>query len=368
MVRQRRISGFRLATLAGVLLVAAACGGGDGPVIDDVCSEDADCESGLCYEQSCLDPHGDEDGDGLLNRVEVDLGTNALSRDSDGDGRDDFAEVGSVDAPLDEDGDGRIDAVESTIADADGDCLADQLDADDAVPGDFCDPGGGGCTDDTTCPSGQRCGAEGVCEPGCVPDCAADPCGDDGCGGTCAACPPGQACSMTRECAVLLDCVDYDACMLACDPDPAIECLSACAARTTLDVLGARGAILDCIARSCARDAADTACRLTSCADEHYGCFAREADCGGVWGCLATCAGDPGCVAPADCLVDGTRAAQEAAQVAFDCLAATADVACSLPAPTPLRDLSASFVTACLAAAAGADWLGCGAPVAACTN
>ena len=85
----------------------------------------------------CVDPALDDDGDLLFNVVEVALGTNPNSDDSDGDGKGDSAEVGQdVNHPLDTDGDGIIDALESSLpsADSDGDGLPDEVDGSDDGP------------------------------------------------------------------------------------------------------------------------------------------------------------------------------------------------------------------------------------------
>ncbi len=71
----------------------------------------------------------DTDGDGLLDGVEADLGTNPNETDTDNDGIGDGTEVGpDTDNPLDEDGDGIIDALDSNTADADQDGVNDQQD------------------------------------------------------------------------------------------------------------------------------------------------------------------------------------------------------------------------------------------------
>jgi hypothetical protein len=54
---------------------------------------------------------------------------------------------------------------------------------------------GGTCSE---CPEGQNCDEAGQC---CTPDCSSDPCGDDGCGGTCDVCPGGQYCNDEAQCA-----------------------------------------------------------------------------------------------------------------------------------------------------------------------
>lgn len=112
-----------------------SCGPALGNKVGAFCSEDEDCQSGLCYASVCLDPDGDEDGDGLKNGLEGVLGTNPLSVDSDGDTVIDPEEVQDVSQPADGDGDGRIDALESSLpsADGDGDCLPDQFDPDNLV-------------------------------------------------------------------------------------------------------------------------------------------------------------------------------------------------------------------------------------------
>jgi gliding motility-associated-like protein/uncharacterized repeat protein (TIGR01451 family) len=71
----------------------------------------------------------DSDGDGLLDGVEDNLGTNPLLPDTDGDGVNDGDEVGEDKAnPIDTDQDGIIDALESDILDEDGDEFSDQQD------------------------------------------------------------------------------------------------------------------------------------------------------------------------------------------------------------------------------------------------
>jgi hypothetical protein len=120
------------------LSVAVACGPDNRKKkFGDFCSEDGDCEGGICYLSACLDPDGDLDGDGLKNGVEKFLlGTDYDKQDTDGDGVDDGTEVGvDIDNPLDTDGDGIIDALESLLmtADPDGDCIPDQFDPENDV-------------------------------------------------------------------------------------------------------------------------------------------------------------------------------------------------------------------------------------------
>ena len=113
-----------------ILLVAGAlCGcGGPTPAVEEPCGEDESCEAALCYEGTCLDPDGDEDGDGLRDLVELELGTDPTSVDSDNDGLIDSYEIASVDDPTDSDGDGKLDALESVQTDGDCDGISDQDD------------------------------------------------------------------------------------------------------------------------------------------------------------------------------------------------------------------------------------------------
>ena len=77
----------------------------------------------------------DADNDGLTDTQETTLGTNRFDPDTDGDGERDGAEVGgNVNAPLDSDGDGIIDALESSVADADNDGVANESDPANANP------------------------------------------------------------------------------------------------------------------------------------------------------------------------------------------------------------------------------------------
>ncbi len=92
--------------------------------------------SSFCYEGVCLDPGGDEDDDNLINASEKELGTDAFDKDTDQDGAPDDEEVGdNLAAPRNSDGDGGLhDALESEVDDADGDCIPNQYDPDDATP------------------------------------------------------------------------------------------------------------------------------------------------------------------------------------------------------------------------------------------
>lgn len=122
---------------AAALIVAAGaagCGVDKSPA-GATCRASSTCATGLCYVNLCLVPGRDEDNDGLDNATEHALGSNPLLADTDNDGKPDGAEAGADPGhPLNTDGDGLADLLESAIADSDRDCLADEIDAHNAVP------------------------------------------------------------------------------------------------------------------------------------------------------------------------------------------------------------------------------------------
>jgi MYXO-CTERM domain-containing protein len=106
-----------------------------------VCTQRSDCavgHTGLACDAptgACVDI--DEDGDLLLDSVEVALGTNPLDPDSDHDGISDGIEVrpngGGTPAKIDTDGDGVIDALDT---DSDNDTVLDVIESTDDIDGD----------------------------------------------------------------------------------------------------------------------------------------------------------------------------------------------------------------------------------------
>ncbi len=146
----------------GAAIALGACPSEGRRPIGSACDSDGQCDSGLCLEDTCLDPSLDNDSDGLINSLEGQLATNPLQKDSDGDGREDAAEVGTTTAPTDFDGDKKIDAVESDQADADSDCLVDERDPDDAT-----------ATHDPAVLGELGCCCAGHCDPGATATCEA---------------------------------------------------------------------------------------------------------------------------------------------------------------------------------------------------
>ncbi|MFO0745797.1 MAG: LamG-like jellyroll fold domain-containing protein [Myxococcota bacterium] len=126
---------YRIGIVAALLVTfASACSDAPKRRLGETCSGDSDCDSGLCFDSTCLDPAADDDRDGLINSLEVSLGTDLLEVDTDGDGVRDADELNGQLQNRDFDGDGKPDAVESSLADADLDCIPDQYDAEDDVP------------------------------------------------------------------------------------------------------------------------------------------------------------------------------------------------------------------------------------------
>jgi len=115
------------------IVALAACSAPDKAPLGANCEASSECASGLCAGGSCVDPAADSDGDGLTNAIESNLGSDGTRVDTDGDGVADPDELDGL-ALIDTDGDGTADITESGLLDADGDCVTDQYDSDDAHP------------------------------------------------------------------------------------------------------------------------------------------------------------------------------------------------------------------------------------------
>lgn len=124
---------MRATWLWALVGVVVGCGGGEKKrPLGATCEAAEECASGLCYDGTCLDPEGDEDGDGIINRIEVAQGSDPRRADTDGDGILDPDEYDGLVA-RDSDGDGIPDAAESNLADEDQDCIVDELDTRNSV-------------------------------------------------------------------------------------------------------------------------------------------------------------------------------------------------------------------------------------------
>ncbi len=149
-------SGVRWSLCALAVVVSlAGCGDAGKRPVGGTCGTSSECASGLCLENTCVDPASDDDGDGLTNGLEGSLGSSASRQDTDDDGIDDPDELGPNSTLIDTDGDGAPDITESAVKDADQDCIPDQYDARNAVPDSDLSP-----LVDVVCRRDGLCGAQ----------------------------------------------------------------------------------------------------------------------------------------------------------------------------------------------------------------
>jgi hypothetical protein len=119
---------MRISTLLSVSLLVACSAASKRPV-GGTCNTAEECASGICGGSTCLDPALDTDTDGLVNGLELSLGSDPTLADSDQDGVADGDELTDALVNVDTDGDGFADILESRVLDTDGDCITDQFDA-----------------------------------------------------------------------------------------------------------------------------------------------------------------------------------------------------------------------------------------------
>jgi len=112
-----------------IVVVLSGCGREQKACVESDCPG-----SEVCVESICVAGEADLDQDGLTNALEMEWGLSPISADTDRDGMPDGEEWGEGKTPADADDDGEIDALESLLADGDGDCIPDQLDAHDGQP------------------------------------------------------------------------------------------------------------------------------------------------------------------------------------------------------------------------------------------
>ncbi len=330
---------LRLTTLCLGLSIAG-CHDDRSGELAQTCATNAECSTALCHNGFCLDPDGDEDGDGLSNGLEDSLGTNALNSDTDGDGQDDPTEVGDTAAPTDTDGDGAIDAVESSLVDTDGDCLVDEQDADgpgfpaalEATRSQLCLSdgvcGGDGaalitlsCANGLASPTCDYSGVpawqasedlcdkldndcDGEVDEGCVDLCADGVLGEEesdvDCGGPdCPGCAPGLSCDDGADCESLI--CDEGTCTLATCEDGVtngsesdVDCgAPGCPG---CPVGGVCEEASNCLSSVCT----DGVCAPGDCSDGFVNGAESDIDCGGPL-CPA-CADNTACNDGLDCI------------------------------------------------------------------
>jgi len=150
---------WSLGRVASTFCVVGLMGCGDDSKlpVGETCGASNECASGLCLMNECLDPNGDEDGDGIINGLEGSLSSNPRDVDTDGDGVTDSDELGPDLEAIDGDGDGVADILESLVEDDDGDCVVNQRDATNDTA-DNRDSGAIG----RLCPTAGVCGANGA--------------------------------------------------------------------------------------------------------------------------------------------------------------------------------------------------------------
>jgi hypothetical protein len=206
MMKGRRSALTQAACILAMMVLLTGCSGDDlARSVGESCAADAQCDSNLCYEGSCISPAGDADGDGLTNEVEVLLGTSPVLADSDNDGIGDAVEIGSINEPVDSDGDGVLDALESSIHDDDCDGFVDENDAEAGTPMEACVPvdTDGDGEPDANLPDQDGDGVEDLedCEPSDSAIQRTCPPSEDSC--STVTCVPGKACvSEPYECPV----------------------------------------------------------------------------------------------------------------------------------------------------------------------
>ncbi len=125
--------GVVVASAIALSFAAGGCGDEAKRRLGANCASDSECEQGVCGGGICIDPLADDDRDGLQNDLDLALGTNPVSADSDNDGLRDGDELDQGNALLDLDRDGTPDVLESATLDEDDDCIPNQFDAQNTV-------------------------------------------------------------------------------------------------------------------------------------------------------------------------------------------------------------------------------------------
>ncbi len=143
----------------------------------------------------------------------------------------------------------------------------------------------------TQCPTGCDA-AVGACEA-CVPNCSGKSCGDDGCGGSCGACPPGEQCSVITGSCELQPCV-ADCTGKVCGDDGCGGNCGGCAADEQCEAG-------QCVPGTCVPDCGDKECGPDGCSGTCGSC-AEAQICSATGQCVAVCV--PDCAGKA-CGADG---------------------------------------------------------------
>ena len=145
----------------------------------------------------------------------------------------------------------------------------------------FCPMGDPGCIQDAV--YGPCADLYKQCVGGCTPSCNGKQCGNDGCGGSCGQCGPGQACQQGICMGGDMTCADAADCALGCPPGD-IDCYFMCGEGATPEAQAQYQEVLMCVVQFCPM--ADPGCVKEAmygpCADAYEQC---------VGGCTPSCNG-----------------------------------------------------------------------------
>lgn len=112
------------------------------------------------------------------------------------------------------------------------------------------------------------------CGGDCLPDCSGKTCGDDGCGGSCGGCPPGQLCSASGACVVeggATTCGEINSCVVLCSSQDT-ACKEGCVSSAAEEAVVLWAALALCTQEQCGTEpsSACLAQALTGACSAHF--------------------------------------------------------------------------------------------------
>ena len=190
-------------------------------------------------------------------------------------------------------------------------CKAELCEAQASCGNGTCEPSEGencaSCPLDCGCAAAEQCTPEAVC---CTASCANKVCGDDGCGGSCGACPTGKGCQ-AGACTSDLYCGNGQ-----CDPGAAEHCGNCkadCGCVAGASCVGKGCCAPSCAGKACGPDGCGGTCGVCPGDKQCQGGQCLVPDSCGNGSCdltlgegCGTCPEDCGCDAGAVCMVDGS--------------------------------------------------------------
>jgi hypothetical protein len=131
---------------------------------------------------------------------------------------------------------------------------------------------GGSCG---ACPWGQKCDANTFqCVESCTPQCNGKECGGDGCGGSCGTCGPGEQCSNNGQCTGSYTCGDMIECAIDCQFG--MNCVYACMSNGSGQSQQLFQQLTACVVQSCGFNV-DIQCIIQSfqgdCGESYKNCM-----------------------------------------------------------------------------------------------